>query len=391
MDEEKKQKRPRPRGTGSVYRPKWRDTKTGELVEGSIYWIKYFRYGKPYRESSHSDKITQAEKLLKKRQGEISEGKFPGIYFDKVTFGELAEDFLTDYRINGKDTLHKAERSVKYLKEFFEGIKAVDVTTARVKTYIEKRMEAGMSNASINRELAALKRMFHLGAQCTPPKVNLIPYIPMLKESNIRKGFFEQHEHLGIKEALPDYLKAVASLAYHSGWRKEEILSRTVDKVDMNEGAIRLDPGETKNEEGRTYYMNDEVKEDIEVALASRNPACPYLFQRDGGQIKGFRKAWESACIEAGFYEVVTDEEGTQTKVPTKLFHDYRRSAVRDMVRSGISERVAMKISGHKTRSVFDRYNITNDQDLREAAMKKQAYHDRQSKVIVPFKRAQNE
>ena len=88
MDEEKKQKRPR--GTGSVYRPKWRDPKTGNLVEGSIYWIKYFRYGKPYRESSHSDKVTKAEKLLKKRQGEISEGKLPGIYFDKVTFGELA-------------------------------------------------------------------------------------------------------------------------------------------------------------------------------------------------------------------------------------------------------------------------------------------------------------
>ena len=118
MDEEKKQKRPR--GTGSIYRPKWRDSKTGNLVESSIYWIKYFRNGKPYRESCKSDKITKAEKLLKKRQGEISEGKLPGIYFDKVTFGELAEDFLTDYRINGKDTLSKAERSVKYLKGFFD-------------------------------------------------------------------------------------------------------------------------------------------------------------------------------------------------------------------------------------------------------------------------------
>lgn len=167
------------------------------------------------------------------------------------------------------------------------------------------------------------------------------------KESNVRKGFFQWHEHTAIRNALPSYPKAVVTLAYHSGWRKEEILSGTVDKVDMNEGTIRLDPGETKNEEGRTYYMSEEVREDIKAALANRNHACPYLFQRDGEQIKDFRGALESACIEAGFYEVLTDEEGNQTNVLTKLFHDNRRTAVRDMVRSGIPERVAMRISGH--------------------------------------------
>ena len=233
--------------------------------------------------------------------------------------------------------------------------------------------------------------MFHLGAQCTPPKVSIVPYIPMLKENNIGKGFFEPHEHTAIRGALPSYLRPVVTLAYHSGWRKEEILSRTVDKVNMHEGTIRLDAGETKNEEGRTYYVNDDVREAITEALANRNPACPYLFQRDREQIKDFRRAWETACIEAGFHEVVTDEEGNQTKVPTKLFHDYRRTAVRDMVRSGIPERVAMKISGHKTRSVFDRYNIVSDRDLREAAMKKQVYHEKQTNAVVPFKRAQND
>jgi integrase len=299
MDEEKKQKRPR--GTGSIFRPKWRDHRTGKLVEGSIYWIKYFRNGKPYRESSHSDKITKAEKLLKKRQGEISEGKLPGIYFDKVTFVELAEDFLTDYRINGKDTLTKAERSVEYLKEFFGGMKAVDVMTAKVKAYIEKRMDEGLSNASINRELAALKRMFHLGAQCTPPKVNLIPYIPMLKESNVRKGFFQYGEYLAVKEALPEDLQPIITFAYHSGWRKAEILGLTWDKVDLEQGTVRLDPGETKNEEGRTLYMNDELLVEMHKLQAKRHLGCPFVFHREGKPIAGFRKAWTSACVEVGF------------------------------------------------------------------------------------------
>jgi len=386
MDEEKKQERSK-RGTGSIYRPKWKDLKTGELVTGSIYWIKYYRNGKPYRESSKSNKITRARRFLNKRQGEISEGKLPGIYFDKVTFNELAEDFLTDYRVNQMDTLVKAERSVKYLKEFFGGMKAVDVTTAQVMAYINKRMEKGLSNASINRELAALKRMFHLAAQCTPPKVNLIPHVPMLKESNVRKGFFEHGEYLAVREALPSYLKPFVTFGYLTGCRVDEIRSLIWSKIDLKEGIVTFD--DTKNEESRIIYMTGELIEVIRILHTQRRLGCPYVFHRDGKQIKDFRAAWKNACIKAGLFEVVRDEEGNESKVPTKIFHDFRRTAIRDMVRSGVSERVAMEISGHKTRSVFDRYNIVSDQDLREAAKKKQLYHDKQDSTVVDNKRGE--
>jgi integrase len=398
---------------GSIYKRKWKDKKSGEMIEGDTFWIKYYRHGKPYRESSKSTQITKAQKLLKKREGEISEGKLPGIHFEKVTFDDLAKDFLTDYRVNGNDTLSKAERSVKYLGESFEGRKAVDITTDRVKAYMQKRMENGLSNASINRELAALKRMFHLAAQCTPPKVSMIPYIPMLKESNVRKGFFEFQEYKALKEVLPEELKPVVTFAYHSGWRKEEILALTWDRVDLKEGVVRLDPGETKNEEGRTIYMNEDLIAELRELFCQRRLDCPHVFQRDGNPIKDFRGAWDTACIKAGLCEVLKDEHGIPivikdkkgneevVKVPTKIFHDFRRTAIRDMVRSGVSERVAMRISGHKTRSVFDRYNIVSDQDLREAAQKKQTYFEKQDSKsepvdqkrgeVIQLKQAQNE
>jgi hypothetical protein len=90
---------------------------------GKTFWIKYYRNGKPYRESTQSKKESDAKRLLKKREGEISNGKLPGIYFDKVRFDELAEDFLTDYRINQKKSLVRAEHSVGHLKKAFEGHK----------------------------------------------------------------------------------------------------------------------------------------------------------------------------------------------------------------------------------------------------------------------------
>jgi len=330
---------------------------------GRIYWIKYYRNGKPYRESTHGEALEGAKRLLKRREGEISKGEIPGIYFDKIRFEELAEDFLTDYRVNGKRSLDKAERCVRKLKEAFEGMRVTEITTARIKAYIERRMEQDFSNASINRELAALKRMFSLGAQCTPPKVNRIPHMPMLRENNIRKGFFEHEEFLALREALPDYLEPVVTFAYHTGWRKREIVSLTWDKVDLKQGTVRLDPGETKNNEGRTLYMNEELWREMKALHARRRLGCPYVFQWQGRQIKDFRGAWDAAC--------------EQVRLKGRLFHDFRRTAIRNMVRAGIPERVAMSLSGHKTRSIFDRYNIVSDEDLREAARRQQAYHER--------------
>jgi integrase len=366
---------------------------------GKVYWIKYYRNGKPYRESTKSKKEADAKRLLKKREGEISQGKLPGIYFDKVKFDELAEDLLQDYRINKKKSLKRAENSVDHLKKTFEGMRAVDITTPRIRGYIEDRMKwtcnkceekfdpqnkcpscdgddlkSGAANATINRELSALKRILNLGAQQTPPKVDRVPYIPLLEENNIRKGFFEHGDFLALRAALPSHLKGFITFGYKVGWRVSEIAGLTWKQVDLNQGIVRLEVGETKNDEGRTVYLDDELKEIFNQQWESRKAnrkLLPYVFLNKDGcdRVKRFDKSWKNACKDAG--------------IGVRLFHDFRRTAVRNMVRSGIPERVAMMISGHKTRSVFDRYNIVNDQDLKLAALKQQAYLDSQTGTIL--------
>jgi hypothetical protein len=132
---------------------------------GNTYWLKYYRNGKPYYESVKSDKEKEAKDLLKKREGEISNGKLPGVYFDRVRYKELEEDFLRDYRINQRKSLVRAEKSTDHLRGYFEGFKVSRITTPHIQGYIETRQDKGASNATINRELSALKRMLNMGAK----------------------------------------------------------------------------------------------------------------------------------------------------------------------------------------------------------------------------------
>jgi integrase len=248
-------------------------------------------------------------------------------------------------------------RITNHLTPFFAGKQANNITTADVKAYIAHRQEEGAKNASINRELAALKRMFNLALQ--DEKITRKPYIPRLEEINVRQGFFEPWEFEAVLARLPEHLRPPIIWAYYTGWRvASEILPLTWERVDLDAGTVRLYKGTTKNKDGRVIALPLVLKAILEQQWQEHRanyPECPFVFHRNGKRIKDLRGSWERACTEAGISS-------------KKLVHDFRRTAVRNLVRAGVPERVAMTITGHKTRDVFDRYNVVSDGDLQEAA-----------------------
>src|SRR5574341_451068 len=300
---------------------------------GSVWWIGYYHRGKEIRESSESESEAQARKLLKKRLGEIGRGRLIGPVEEKITFEAMAEDLLRDYETNGKRSVRSARLSASHLRGFFGLDRALDITTDRVRAYISQRQSERASNGSINRELAALKRMFSLAVQAG--KLSSRPYVPILEENNARQGFLDHGGFLALRESLPDYLKDPVTFLYLSGWRVSEMRALEWRDVDLAGQVVRLRPEISKNKDGRLLPLSGELLEIIEGARANRMPDCSFVFHLNGEPIGDFRKAWKTACRAAGLDGIIV--------------HDLRRTAVRNMVRAGIPEKVAMSLSGHKT------------------------------------------
>jgi len=348
---------------GSIYR------RTKKLPDGAVktlptWWIKFHQNGKAFRESSHSEDYAEAERTLKKRLGEIVTGKFAGLDPERIRFSDLAQEVLTDYRDNDRSSTGDIERRLRlHLLPAFGQVRAAEFGTAHRKRYIQSRRQEGASNATINRELAIVKRAFYLGFECDPPKVLRVPHIPMLAEHNVRTGFLEYDAYLRLRGELPEEIRPLFVIGYHTGARIGELKTLRWDLVDLLANRITLEPGTTKSGEGRSLPIYGEMREWLRIEKEIRDaqfPDCTYVFHRADKPVKNFRKSWELACERAG--------------VSGLLFHDLRRTAVRNMVRAGIPEKIAMQISGHKTRSVFDRYDIVSDRDLDLAAERMQRH-----------------
>ena len=343
-----------------------RKPKAGSIYQrNKLWWIKYYSKGRPIYESSHSVRADDAVRLLRKRLGEIATGAFRGIAPERTTLDELFDLVVEDYRENGKRSIDDVRSRLKlHLRPKLGKLRAADFGTSELRRYKAARKREKAEAATVNRELSILKRAFSLGSRHDPPLVMHNPPIEKLPENNIRTGFLEQADYERLLAELPAYLKLALVIAYHTGCRLGEVMSLKWTNIGLQAGEVTIEADNAKNKRHRTLPIYGDMKSALESQKQEREekyPALEWVFHDGCGQrLRTFYKAWNSACQRA--------------KLSGQLFHDLRRSAVRNMVRAGIPEKVAMAISGHRTRHVFDRYNIVTDKDLAAAAEKLSEY-----------------
>ena len=356
----KRQRRARARrGTGMLYQQRRRN---GTIAP--TWWTKVYVNGRAVRESAGTIDRGAAEGVLRDRLARASHG-LPVVRLQHVRFDELAGDLEAHYEATGSRDPKEAEKRLKPLRRFFVGWRAAQIDGAVFDRYVAKRQAAGTANGTINRERSVLLKMLRLGLE--RGKLARLPVIRGLKEAAPRSGFFETEQYAAVRRHLAADLQTACDIAYTFGWRMQsEVLTLERRHVDLAGGRLTLHPGETKNNAGREVFLTPPLKgalaaqlDRVDALQRELSRVIPFVFPHLRGRHRGarrrdFRKAWLTACQEAG--------------VAGRLRHDLRRTAVRNLVRAGVPERVSMELTGHKTRSVFDRYDIVSDADKRAAA-----------------------
>lgn len=343
-------------------------------IHGCRYWYcQFYRDGQQIRVSSKTENKEEAKKTLRRLMGDTERGITPENELRKVRYADLRAGLLHNYVERGNKSLQTMADGtetiwgLKVLDQHFEykakngtpenpGVPITKITVDAVREFVQKRLDDGVTNDTVNGSLRLLRRMFTLAHE--DGKIQVIPKIRLLKDNPARKGFLPKPQFDSLLAKFPLNLHPLILFLYYCGVRLGEAIQIEWKQVDLDAAMIRLEEDQTKNSEARIVPLPD-VLVDL---LTTVEPKQGLVFDHTN-----LRKEWYKACVAAGF-GTLTKIEGKDDPVYTGLnIHDLRRSAIKNLMKAGVKEKVAMAISGHKTREVFDRYHIVDTEDVVEA------------------------
>lgn len=342
---------------------------TGSLRKKGRFWQMRYYWGSELREeSTRCEDKKSAERVLRKRLREIDEGSYAGPAAQTLTVLDVCNLVAGDYELHRKRSARDVQYRIdKHLAGPFGKISAGALGDEQITAYVTARRAQKASDSTINRELSIVRRGYTLAVR--RHKITAAPYIPKLDESgNVRQGFLEHDQYSAVLREMPEHLQCLFVCAYHLGMRLGELRKLRWEQVDLEAREIRLTPVQTKNKKPRTAPIYGDMLAWLEMQKRAHDewwPACSFLFHYSGKPIGSHVKGWSEACTRAG--------------VPGLLRHDLRRTAVRNMIRAGVPEKVAREISGHRSSSMLDRYNIVSGRDIAVAGARTERYLEEQA------------
>jgi integrase len=341
----------RPRGTGSL-----------KLVNGT-WFARYYSNGTRHHESTHTADKDAAERWLRRRLKTADTGGHVTPDAKRLRVNDLLQLVADDYRRKGNKS--RIKYRAKHLRDHFAGWRAMHVTTVKVEEYADERREMhGAAVATVNRELALLRRGFSLAVDKRMLPADMRPIIRTAPEDNVRQGFLEISDLDPFLDALRRRDPAVAdvvAVAFLTCLRRANVLGLTWDRFAFEfapastrivGGELRLPGTATKNKKPLTLPLTGRLLDVVARRYDLRRG--PHVFQRgDGRAVRRFVAVWRDATAEVGR--------------PGFLFHDLRRSGARALRQLGVDELTIMALGGWKTRSMFARYSIVDTADLADA------------------------
>lgn len=370
--------------TGRVFQRSYLD-REGRRCKTATWYARYYVNGKPVQVATETTDYDTAVAILRDKMAGLAGRNEYSNRPEQVRMNQLFDLVVDVCRIKGLATCQDIELIVeKRLRPRFGRILAQQITNQEIRRYVRERLAEQKpsrkkpcaestkkaclrtrktpltyAHGTINKELAYLRRAFKLGASETPPLVLHVPRFEMLDTSGtVREGVLAHERYRAVRDLLNPHGRIALVVAYHTGARAGELRAIRKDRIDLKANRIYLPGFTTKNGRSRYLPIFGDMAAEIELAILKGRSDCPFLIQHQGKQVSasGWKKNWAVACEAVG--------------VPSALFHDLRRTALTNMIEAGFSEKEAMEISGHRTRSVFDRYHIVSERRLREMAQR---------------------
>lgn len=333
------------------------------------------RHGERVRRKVHGTKAT-AERVMRSLEERALAKQFGWPTQDETMVKDVAAAVVKDYRTNSRKSLRAALMHERFFVDLCGGKLASTIDQQLLRDWAHDWRKGGVSAGTVNRRMSFLLRGLRL-CTLTPPKWE------RLEEAAPRTGFYEWETFALIRSTLPEHGRPVVTIEYWTGMRGSEVfgLEWTQVRFDRRERVVFIQLADSKAGEPRLIAMSGDLYSvllDWHQHTTEHFPCCRWVCHRKGKKLSSLKTSWKNACVKLGLGTFTKPDAkyATQKGYVGPLLHDFRRTGVRNSVRAGVPDKIALKISGHKTRAVFERYNIVNEADLIEAGRRIVQHHE---------------